>query len=516
MPRTDPARSSESATRHLFRHFFNEQELLRNPYVGPALASGRLTMLELQARLAGAARSIEDEDRASGNDRRGRRQASALVECTLKRRAPAEVAAELGLSTRQLFRERRAAWTRALRHLVAAEPPGPSDALFADALCNHAARLIAAGRHDAGNALLGRMLSRSTGVERFMLAALGAELHHQARPASAADFLAIARSSYSVPAVRANALCRLAMMLLDELFETRADRLRTIQVNADACDIVVEPGIRWWMVRLATRLLIAKYRQAAASYDRHGAIRAAEAAIALGGRVPNLPENEQFNLRLLTARADWTVRGVTPRAETALIGNYLTASANGWLTEVAQVGSLLASMMIVARESGSEEYARTALAVADALSESRTARFVRLNLVVAILDAGRPEAAAKLLADAAPPAKKGASVADMDESQIEYAILSREASASGPSARAALPGDDCGKLGALVAGDPIRAAYCGRVAALELAQRDEHRAAVRRISEAWEITAQHGDWLSRRTIGRTYRQITRRPPPHSD
>ena len=513
MPRTDPALSSESATRHLFRHFFDERELLRNPYVGSALAAGRLTMADLRARLAAAARSIEEEDRASGNHRRGIRQATVLVECTLRRRALAEVAAELGLSTRQLFRERHAAWARALRHLVGTEPAGPSEASFVEALCNHAARLFAIGRPEAGTTVLGHMLAEATDLERFMLAALGAELHHQARPASAIDFLAAARSSYFNPRVQASSLGRLTMMLLDELFETRPNRSRTIQLNADISDIALEPGIRWWMVRLAARLLIAKYRQAAASYDRRSAIRAAEAAIALGERVPNLPVSEQFNLRLLTARVDWTVRGVTPRAQTALVGNYSTSLANGWLSEVAQVGSLLASMMIVARDDGNEDYARTALAVANTLPEGRTARFIRLNLVVALLDAGRLEDAAKLLPDAAPPSARNASAADTDESQIEYAILARETAPR--TASAAFPVDNR-NVGALVTGDPIRAAYCSRVAAMELEQRDEHRAAVRRISEAWEITAHYGDWMSRRTIGRTYRELTRQAPPHSD
>lgn len=512
MPRADPALSNESATRHLFRHFFDEQELLRNPYVGSALAAGRLTMADLRARLETAARSIEEEDRASGNDRRGARQATALVECTLKRRAPAEVAAELGVSTRQLFRERHAAWTRALRHLVAAEPAGSGEALFAEALCNHATRLFADGRSQAGTAILRHMLPLASGLERFMLAALGAELHHQKRSASAFDFLAAARSSYSTPAVLASRLGRLTMALLDDLFETRSDRQRMIQVEADVSDIVMERGMRWWMVRLAARLLIAKYRQAAASYDRRSAIRAAEVAIALGERVPNAPVSELFNLRLLAARVDWTVRGVTPRAETALIENFLAASANGWLAEAAQVGSLLASMMIVARQNASEDYTRTALAVADTLPDGRTARFIRLNLVVATLDAGRPKEAAKLLRDAGVPNGKNAA-ADMDESQIEYAILARE------TATRMLPGAlpvDNRNIGALVAGDPIRAAYCARVVAMELDQRDEHRAAARRISEAWEITGHHGDWMSRRTVGRTYRQLTGQPPPHGD
>ena len=39
------------------------------------------------------------------------------------------------------------------------------------------------------------------------------------------------------------------------------------------------------------------------------------------------------------------------------------------------------------------------------------------------------------------------------------------------------------------------------------------REAVRLISEAWEIATRYGDWMAHRTIGRTYRQLTRRPAP---
>jgi hypothetical protein len=93
-------------------------------------------------------------------------------------------------------------------------------------------------------------------------------------------------------------------------------------------------------------------------------------------------------LRLLTARVDRMERGWTSRAETALTESYLTASSTGWLSKVAHVSSLLASMMIVAGKAGSEGYARMVLAVANTLPEAEAARFVFLNLAVAKLEAG--------------------------------------------------------------------------------------------------------------------------------
>lgn len=502
MPRTDPSRSSESATRHLFRHFFDEQELLRNPYVGPALAAGRLTMAELHARLAAAARSIEIEDRASGNGWRGARQAIALVECTLKRRAPEDVAAELGVSTRQLFRERLAAWTRALRYLAPPEPTGPSGAVFADVQCNQAAQLFYSGSRDAGDALLGRMVAAATGVEKFMLAALAAELHYATGQVSALAMLAAARSFYAGPEVRSSPLCGLTMMLLDDKFDAELVRA-----------LALEPGTKWWMLRLTIRLLIAQYRRAVAAGDRRAALRIAEAAIDLGRRVPTLPELEQYNLRLLTARVDWMVRGWSPRAEAALIGNYQTASANGWLAEAVQCGGLLASMMVIAGKSGSEDYAQTVLAVADTLPDDKIARFTYLNFAVASLDIGRPDDAVKILTGMMPFPASTADDNGMDVLQTEYNLLVREVRATRSSSAALLSLTGGRTTGETAALDPVQTAYTSRVAALELEHRHDHRAAVRQISEAWEIVAQAGDWMAHRTVGRTYRQLTGWPPP---
>jgi AraC-like DNA-binding protein len=506
MPRADPSSSSASATRHLFRHFSDEQELLRNPYVGSALRAGRMTVAELHKRLSHAARSIEQEDQAAGKSSRGARQAACLIECTLKRRPAAEVARELGFSERQLFRERQSAWTRAVQYLVAADPSGPNEPSFDDAQCNHAARLFSSGERDRATTMLLRTLDGATGLESVMLASLASELHLAANDRfSAAALLARAQSFYVDSSAKESLLCRLTLTLLGELVESAEPKPPALRLNADVADaVVLESGVRWWMVRLATRLLMAKYNRAVAR-DRGGALRgdglrAAEAAIALGERVPRLTEAEEFALRLLTAHVDWSQRGMTPRAETALIGNYLTATANGRLSEVAQIASLLASMMIIGGRAGSEAYAQTALAVAKALPEDETACFAALNLAVAELDAGRHEQAARLLTSAG-------------STHSECVLLAREIGAARGCANDARPPFVNAKaLASSNAQTPLQAAYLSRVTAMELERRDDHRGATRLISAAWEIAAHDGDWLSHRTIGRTYRQLTRKPP----
>lgn len=515
MPRTDPARSSESATRHLFRHFFDEQELLRNPYVGPAIASGRLTMNDLQSRLADAARAIETQDRGSGNQRRGSRQATALLECTLKRRAAPEVALELGISSRQLFRERQAAWARAVRYLIAPEPPN-SGGMFADVQCNHAAGLFSSGDRTAGDALLRLMIEQTVGVERFMLAALVVELHLAENDrTSATDSFATVRASYAALESENGTLCKLTMALLEELLERRSPDRSRRAVNADTVEaIVLEPGVKWWMVRLLTRLLIARCRLAVAAFDRREILRTAEAAIALGQRVPRLHESERFDLGLLVARVDWMERGPTPRSEAALIENYLTASANGSIAEVAHVTSMLASMMIIAGRESGDDYAQMALALADTMPEHKTARFAYLNLVVAELDAGHADAAGTLLALAPLPKRADAPGAASDPTSGEYALLAREIQAITRSTQSlAVPGSKWKASEPIENGDLVRRAYAWRVAALERERQGDRRDAIRLISEAWEIATHHGDWMAQRTIGRTYRHLTRRPPP---
>ncbi len=353
------------------------------------------------------------------------------------------------------------------------------------------------------------MTAQATGVEKFMLAALAAELHQHVGSNPQA-LLASARSIFADSAIQCSALCRLTLTLLDDVFGTPNTYSPPIHVNTDIADaVVLEPGVKWWMIRLAIRLLIAKYRRATASYDRRGALQSAEVAINLGQHVPTLREEELFNLRLLTARVDWMVRGSTPRMEAALIGNYQTASANGALSEVVHIGSLLASMMIISGKGGSEDYAQTALALANTLPEGRTTCFAHLNLAVANLDVGRPDDAAQVLADVTPLTKKNVHDVDIDDLRAEYDLLAREVRVTGSSSLATLPFENRGEIGASTGGDPLRGAYCARVLALELECRGEHREAVRQISKAWEIAACRGDWMAHRTIRRTYDRLTR-------
>lgn len=513
MPRTDPSRSSESATRHLFRHFFDERELLRNPFIGEELRSGRVTLRTLHARLANAAVAIEREDRAAGNSRRGRRLAACLLECTLKRRPLPEVAASLGLSQRQLFRERQLAWTRAVGYLVASDASGPNEPSAYDALCNEAAQRFMAGDRNAVVGVLER-LQRASSTEAGMFACLIAELYlTQGDYRRARAFLDRAHAYCAAIPPNGSTICTLNLQLLGELLgECRPKPdLPQLRLGTEIADgITLERNVRWWMVRLATRLLIVRYRRALDEHNRSAAMKAAHTAIALGELVPRLPETEEFALRLLTAHVGWSSEGLTPSVETALLSNYQMAVANGWLGEVGQVASLLASMRMISGKGDAATYAETVLALAPMFEDEEAASFAYLNLAVAELDGGKFDRADKLLTSAKPD-QPGFLDEDSDCLSEVDLLKSEVEAARGRAGSARLT--IALRKDAMHAEDPIRAAYSARVAALTSDRRGNPSAAKKLIDEAWELAAHHGDWLSRRTIGRTYRQLLNQAPP---
>ena len=120
MPRADPTRSDYCASRHLLRNLDDAAELRRNPLVRPYFSSDDD---EPHRRAAGAALraldAIRDDvrralARCSEFARGGThvalgRMHAALLRCDIDDAPLPTVAAELGLSERQLRRERRAA-----------------------------------------------------------------------------------------------------------------------------------------------------------------------------------------------------------------------------------------------------------------------------------------------------------------------------------------------------------------------------------------------------------------------
>jgi hypothetical protein len=139
MPRAKPSRSGQSASRHLLRNLDDARELRRNPLVAGYFAtsprSRRRTPDEDCAALewirglvheALAALYAKADPAADRDGTRLGRMHAALLRCEIDRQAPELVAAELGLSDRQLRRERAAAhdaFLDAFHHAAAAGRP---------------------------------------------------------------------------------------------------------------------------------------------------------------------------------------------------------------------------------------------------------------------------------------------------------------------------------------------------------------------------------------------------------
>jgi hypothetical protein len=132
MPRADPTRSPYCATRHLLRNLDDAAELRRNPLVRACFASASAARDSAEHRNALArVRGIVHASLARCRDRSGPRARTsigrmhaALLRCDIDRQPLSVVAAELGLSDRQVRRERRAAHDAFLQafHHNAIEP----------------------------------------------------------------------------------------------------------------------------------------------------------------------------------------------------------------------------------------------------------------------------------------------------------------------------------------------------------------------------------------------------------
>jgi len=117
MPRADPTRSSYCATRHLLRNLDDPAELRRNPLVTeffPPMRARRAAphaaaLQHIRGLVLAALVACRDTSTAGRSCYDRARVHAALLRCDLDKQPVSVVAAELGLSGRQLRRERRAA-----------------------------------------------------------------------------------------------------------------------------------------------------------------------------------------------------------------------------------------------------------------------------------------------------------------------------------------------------------------------------------------------------------------------
>lgn len=154
MPRADPRRSEYCAARHLLRNLHHRSRLRRNPLVGDAMAGAPVddAVSALERRVGNALESA------------GPRGAAILLRVDVRRHPAAGVAADLGLSQRQFYRERRNAYEAFLRAfrsngvrctiaaVQTATPPAGAD--FAAQLLQRAQALADAGEPASAAAIL--------------------------------------------------------------------------------------------------------------------------------------------------------------------------------------------------------------------------------------------------------------------------------------------------------------------------------------------------------------------------
>lgn len=154
MARANPARSPYAATRHLLKHLRNVRELRRNPLARDEFVSRSAD----QAQRAIAARVD------AALPVQNARQVAILLRVDGERHDPRRVAADLGLSTRQFYRERR----RAHEAFYAAYRAGSRGAAtvedgFAQRLLTRAASLADSGETASATAIARDVLSSGSG-----------------------------------------------------------------------------------------------------------------------------------------------------------------------------------------------------------------------------------------------------------------------------------------------------------------------------------------------------------------
>lgn len=129
MPRSNPEASFETAVRHLFRHLDAPHELRRNPLVRrfaeqlDATASprerNRAFLSQVRHLIATAAERCFREDPPADDSLHAQRQRAIVTDCFLGGKSYQQLASELGISKRQLDRERAAVARRVAMHIQA-------------------------------------------------------------------------------------------------------------------------------------------------------------------------------------------------------------------------------------------------------------------------------------------------------------------------------------------------------------------------------------------------------------
>lgn len=218
MPRANPESCFEVAARHLFRHINDAKSLRYNPLVrslhaGAEKGGGdRAVLSALHERILTEASTLCKDYSAAGSKERAHRQ-YAIVVALCAGETAAYTAAQLGLSRRQYYRERRGICMRVSRALVAVAPT--------------------------------RVTRFEIGDQQQLLLARADALLDQGFARRAVHLLGKARAALPAGVARSAVQLRLAEALISLGLAARAERLLSeFCADADAHE-VGDPTSRW-------------------------------------------------------------------------------------------------------------------------------------------------------------------------------------------------------------------------------------------------------------------------------
>jgi hypothetical protein len=398
MPRTDPEAAREVAVKHLFRHLRDDQQLLRNPLVGPDLRGGKFTAQELRAGVARAATIIREDDTRLGRSERGKRQSACLMRCDLGSQSVASLAGEFEISPRQLARERHEAWIRALPHILT-KTAHLTPASLQDLAHNRALALCRVGRvRDAAELIRAHVAKLAPEAAMFSLCNLALMQHDFKKGHDAQEtFKELNARFRSATCTRSHSRLNLALYLLTILLgQGAATHIWNIQVRDLVRRATMEAPSDAWMSRTILRLLFALAQKFVYADDLRSMLAISYAIDDICPEFNDLDCYETFALHTVKAISEWKQNGFTVDMEAHTLRLLHLALSNGWTSVVAEGASMLASVYYM---SGNVALARSYRDVAlsgVALTDDKgvVARTYN-NLAIAALELGCIGAAAE-------------------------------------------------------------------------------------------------------------------------
>ena len=507
MPRTDPEAAREVAVKHLFRHLRDDQQLLRNPLVGPDLLGGKFSAQELRAGVARAATIIRDDDVRLGRSERGKRQSACLLQCDLGSQSVASLAGEFEISPRQLARERREAWIRALPHILT-KTAHLTAASLDDLLHNRALALFRVGRvHDAAELVRVHVAKLAPEAAIFSLCNLALMQHDVKRSRDALEtYKELNARIGSATCTHSNSRLGLALHLLAILLgEAATTPIWSVRVRELVRRATLEAPAGNWMSRTILRLLFALAQKFVYADDLRSMLAIAYALDEICPEFKDLDCHETFALHTVKALSEWKQNGFTVDMEAHTLSLLHLALSNGWTNVVAEGASLLASVyylsgnVVLAR--GYRDVALSGVALTD--DKSVVARTYN-NLAVAALDSGCIGAAAEFGSRClSARGEEHPALQHLPLTTAEILIRQGHAKQGAVEAREVL--QLANRLG-----NQRLVATAGRVVALGLQAEGERREAVTVVKQSVDLA--HAGCCSKfdvHRIDKTYRNIAR-------